>query len=90
MLVITYMDWFGKPEEWEKWKKARKEACAEVEGAKHLGTYISHQARYHYAFIEDWDSYDRQREIGAKLQEKVGPRDRNKMTHASVEVFSEV
>jgi hypothetical protein len=90
VLVIVYFDYFGKPEDFEKLKKVRKEVCAGIEGVKHLGTYASHQARYHYAFIEEWDSYDRMSDIGPKVREKVGPRDRNVMTHAIIEVFSEV
>ena len=90
MLVVLYFDWFGKPEDFEKFKNARKEACEKVEGAKHLGTYTSHQARYHYAWIEEWDSYDRLRDIGELFHEKTGPRDRNVVTHAIIEVFSKV
>ena len=90
VLVILYFDYFGKPEDFEKLKKTRKEACAGIEGVKHLGTYTSHQARYHFAFIEEWDSYDRRLDIGSKVREIVGPRDRNVMTHAIIEVFTEV
>jgi hypothetical protein len=89
VLVIAYFDWFGKPEDFEKFKKARKEACDEIRGVKHLGTYSSHQARYHYAWIEEMDSYDRRSEISTKFREKVGPRDRNRMTYVSAEIFTE-
>jgi hypothetical protein len=91
VLVITYFDWFGKPEDFEKFKKARKEACKEIEGVKHLGTYSSHQARYHYAFIEEMDSYDRRAEISSKVWEILeSSRDRNVITHAMAEIFTEV
>ena len=91
MLVVVYFDWFGKPEDFEKFKNARKEACSEIEGVKHLGTYSSHQARYHYAFIEEWNSYDRRREIGQKTWGKYGgSRDRTVITHVSFEIFTEV
>ena len=91
MLVITYFDWFGTPEYFEKFKNARKEACNEIKGVKHLGTYSSHQARYHYAFIEEMDSYDRRADISSKVWEKLeSSRDRNVITHASAEIFNEV
>jgi hypothetical protein len=90
MLVIVYFDWFGKHEDFERYKKAREKACAEIEGVKHLGTYASHQARYHYAFIEEWNSYDRRREISQKLTNIYGPRDRSILTHASFEVFTKM
>lgn len=90
MLVIMYFDYFADQAAFEKLKKARKEACAKVKGVKHLGTYTSHQARYHYAFIEEWDSYDKMMEISPKVQEIMGPRDRNVMTHAVLEIFSEM
>ena len=90
MLVITYFDWFGEPEDFEKFKNARKEVCAGIKGAKHLGTYASHQAKYHYAFIEEYDSYDRRAEISSKVWEKLGSsRDRNVITHSSSEIFTE-
>jgi hypothetical protein len=91
VLVIIYFDWFGKPEDFEKFKKARKEVCDGIEGVKHLGTYSSHQARYHYAFIEEMDAYERRFEIGPKVWEKLeSSRDRNVITHASIEIFTEV
>lgn len=89
MLIIAYFDWFGKPEDFEEFKKARKEACDEIEGVEHLGTYSSHQAKYHYAFIEEMDSYDRRAEISKRFRDKVGPRDRKRMTHVSAEIFTE-
>lgn len=90
MLVILYFDYFGKQEDFEKLKKVRKEVCDKINGVKHLGTYTSHQVRYHYAFIEEWDSYDRMSDIGPKVEEIMGPRDRNVMSHAIIEVFSKM
>ena len=89
MLVVIYFDWFGTTENFEKLKKARKEVCEGIDGVKHLGTYASHQARYHYAFIEEWDSYDRQDDISSKMIEKLGPRDLNVITHSISEIFTE-
>jgi len=90
MLVILYFDYFGKQEDFEKLKKVRKEVCDKIEGVNHLGTYTSHQARYHYAFIEEWDSYDRMNDIGPKVEAIMGPRDRNVMSHAIIEIFSKM
>ena len=90
MLTIRYFDFFGEPEDFEKFKKARKEACDGIKGVKHLGTYSSHQARYHYAWIEEWDSYDRGPDISSKFREIVGPRDRSRVTHTIIEIFTEV
>lgn len=90
MLVVTYFDWFGTSEDFEELKKVRKEVCEGIDGVKHLGAYMSHQARYHYAWIEEWDSYDRAIDISSKLTEKLGPRDRNVVTHAITEIFTEV
>ena len=86
MIVITYFDWFGTPEDLEKNKEAWKKACEETEGIKSTKLYTSHQARYHYAWITKTESYDKIMEAWAKLP----PRDRNAMTHAVIEAFSEM
>ena len=90
MLVVLYFDYFADQEDFEKLKKTRKEVCDKIDGVKHLGTYTSHQARYHYAFIEEWDSYEKMMEIGPKVNEIMGPRDRKVMSHAIVEVFTKM
>ena len=86
MIVINYFDWFGTPEDLEKNKEAWIKACEETEGVKSTKLYTSHQARYHYAWITKTESYDKVLEAWGKMP----PRDRNVLTHAVLEVFSEV
>ena len=83
MLMITYYDWFGTPEDHTKFVDATKKACEETEGIKFKGSYIPHQVRYHYAFVYKCDDYGKNREVNQKVQ-KTFPRDRNQMTHAIV------
>ena len=89
MIVITYFDWFGSPEELKKFNEAWKKACNETEGIKSTKLYSSHQARYHYAWITNTDSYEKVMEANSKVWEHA-PRDRNKLTHAVNEIFSEM
>lgn len=86
MIIVTYLDWFGTPEGFEKYREAWRNACEETEGVKSTKLYTSHQARYHYAWISEVDSY------GALLEatSKMPPRDRNELTHAIIEVFTEM
>ena len=86
MIVITYFDWFGTPEELEKFNEAWRKVCEEAEGVKSTKLYTSHQARYHYAWITKTDSYDAVSEANSKMP----PRDRNVMTHAVTEIFTEM
>lgn len=84
--MITYFDWFGAQEDLEKVNEAWKKACEETDGIKSTKLYSSHQARYHYAWITKTDSYDKVLEANSKMP----PRDRNVMTHAILEAFTEV
>ncbi len=86
MIVITYFDWFGTPEDLEKHKKAWTKACEEIEGIKSTKLYTSHQARYHYAWITKTKSYD----LIMDAMGKMPTRDRNVMTHAVLEVFTKM
>jgi hypothetical protein len=86
MIVINYFDWFGTPEELEKLNEAWKKICEEADEIKSTKLYTSHQARYHYAWIIKTDSYDAVLEANSKMP----PRDRNKLTHAVLEVFTEM
>ena len=67
MMVITYFDWFGTPEALEKWNKAWEKACQETKGIKSTKLYTSHQARYHFAWITETDSYDAIMEANRKF-----------------------
>ncbi len=86
MIVITYFDWFGAPEDLEKVKEAWTKACKETAGIKSTKLYTSHQARYHYAWITEADTYD----AVMKANQKMPPRDRKVMTHAVTEIFTEM
>ena len=86
MIVISYFDWFGTPEDLEKLKEAWTKACEEAEGVKSTKLYTSHQARYHYAWITKTESYDKLSEAWMKMP----PRDRNVMTHAVTEIFTKM
>ncbi len=88
VLMITYYDWFGTPEDHTKFVEATKKACEDTEGIKFKGSYVPHQVRYHYAFVFKCDGYGKQGEVNQKVQ-KTFPRDRNQMTHAIVEVMTE-
>ena len=81
-----YYDWFGTPEALEKWNTAWKKACSETKGIKSVKHYTSHQARYHYAWIMEMDSYDNLMKVMPKMPE----RDRSALTHAVMEIFNEV
>ena len=86
MMLITYFDWFGTQADLEKNKAAWHKACKETKGIKSTKLYTSHQARYHYAWITEADSYGALMEANMKMP----PRDRNAMTHAIIEVFAEM
>jgi hypothetical protein len=86
MLLIMYYDWFGTDESLEKWKTEWKEACDDTEGITSCKHYTSHQARYHFAWVIEVDSYNRLMEAMAKM---TTTRDRNVLAHASIEVLAE-
>jgi len=86
MLVIMYYDWFGTKEALEDWKKHWKKACKDTEGVKSCKHYTSHQARYHYAWIMEVDSYD---DVMKAMGKMTIERDRNALTHAVMEIFAE-
>ena len=85
MIITMSIDFFGKDEELAKWDKARKKACDDTEGCKYMGRYTSHQARYHWTYFFEADSYDRFMEALGKVTLK---RDRNETAHAVIEIFS--
>ncbi len=85
MIVIGYWDWFGTPEEFEEHQTAWKKAAKEVPGIKSTKLYSPHQARYHYAWITEADSYDSVLKALAKMPK----RDRNSLTHQVAEIFTE-
>lgn len=89
MILIRYFDWFGTNEELEKEKEAWIKGCKETEGIKSIKLCTSYQARYHYAWIIETDSYDRLQEANARAR-KINPRDRNILTHTVVEIFDEL
>jgi len=70
----------------EKNKEAWHKACKETKGVKSTKLYTFHQARYHYAWITEADSYGALMEANSKMP----TRDRNAMTHAIIEVFTEM
>ena len=86
MILITYFDWFGTPADFEKVNEAWHKACKETKDVKSTKLYTSHQARYHYAWITEADSYGALMEANSKMP----TRDRNAMTHAIIEVFTEM
>jgi len=86
VIVITYFDWFGTPEDLEKLKEAWTKIVEETEGIKSSKLYTSHQARYHYAWITKTKSYDAISEANSKMP----PRDRKIMTHAVTEIFTKM
>ena len=83
MIVTMHVDWFGDGIKGydDDWKKA----CDTTDGVKFMGRYVSHQAKYHYTYFFEVDSYDKLMEAMGKLGTA---RDRNVMTHASLEIFS--
>jgi hypothetical protein len=89
MLMISYIDWFGTDEEFEKFKKVWEDACKEAKGVHSTKCYIPHTAKYHYAWFTKADSYADMMEANNIALSKL-PRDRNKMTHSVVEVFQEM
>ena len=87
MLVITSYDWYGTPEGLKEFNEAWKKFCKETPCVKSTKLYTSHQARYHYAWITETDSYDKFVEAYFK---KMPPRDRRELAHTINEIFSEV
>ena len=81
-----YYDWFGTKEAFDKWTNAWKKACNDTKGITSCKHYTSHQARYHYAWIMEVNSYDNAMEAMSKMTIE---RDRNALTHAIFEVFTE-
>ena len=49
MLFVSYVDWFGTDEEFEKMKVTWKKACEETEGVHSTKLMVPHSAKYHYA-----------------------------------------
>jgi hypothetical protein len=86
MLIIMNIDWFGTPEGFEKYKKDWQKACKETKGIKSTKLYTSHQARYHYSWVTEADSY----EAFMSTNRAMPPRNRKDLTHVNVEVFTEV
>lgn len=86
MLLITYFDWFGTPEDLEKFTIAWEKASDETSGMNFTKLYTSHQARYHYAWVTKADSYEALMMANSKMPERY----RNVMTHAVIEVLTEM
>ena len=86
MIVIMYYDWFGTKEALKTWNDEWQKVCKAVEGIKSCKHYTSHQARYHYAWIMEVSSYNDIMEAMGKMTIE---RDRNALTHAVMEIFTE-
>ena len=86
MLVVMNYDWFGTNAELDKWKTAWKKVCTDTKGITSCKNYTSHQARYHFSWIMEMDSYDRIMEAMSKMPME---RDRNVLTHSVLEIFVE-
>jgi hypothetical protein len=85
MLLISSFDFFGDEALLKKWDAAWKKACEETKGITYKGRYASHQARYHYCYIYESDSYDKLMEAFGKISMK---RDYNVITHNVLEAFN--
>jgi hypothetical protein len=85
MLLISYFDFFGEEAELKKWDKEWKKASKETDGIKFMGRYASHQARYHWCYIFETDSYDKMMEAYGKIPLE---RNYNVITHNIVEAFN--
>lgn len=85
MIIINYFDYFGDEEGLRKWDEDVKRACEKTKGVTYLGRYSSHQARYHWAWFFEAESYDRLAEADSKV---TIVRDRNLLTHTVEEMFS--
>jgi hypothetical protein len=88
MLIISYIDWFGSDEEFEKFKKVWEEACEKTEGVHSTKLLVPHSGKYHYAWFTKADSYAHLLKANQVALGKL-PRDRNKMTHSVNEIFTE-
>jgi len=85
MMTICYFDWFGTPEELEKYISAVKKAFDKTPGTKYLGRYGAVNKKYHYAFfaeVKDWITYQ---EANKNFDYK---RDYTKLPHLEWEFFS--
>ena len=89
-LMMIYFDWFGTTEDLQKVAKATEKAAGEIEGIEYKGLYVPHQPRYHYSWVFKAESYEKYGAVNRRVQELSGARDRNVMTHASVQVLSKV
>lgn len=85
LLVAIYFDWKGTNEELKEYEEKIKKACSETEDIEYKGLYAPHQKKYHwvrYLKVKDywkWMSH---------MSSKGPPRDRKKLTHSQIEVFT--
>ncbi len=89
MILIRYFDWFGTNEALEKEREAWIKASKEMEGINSIRLVTSYQARYHYAWMIETDSYDNLQELNSRAR-KYNPRDKKVLTHTIVEIFDEL
>jgi len=83
--VAVYFDWEGTNDELKERESKIEKACSETDDIKYLGLYAPHQRKYHWVRhlkVKDywkWLSY---------MSSKMPPRDRKKLTHSEIEVFT--
>ena len=82
------MDWFGTDEELEKMKANWKKACEETEGVHSTKLMVPHSSKYHYAWFTKADSYVQVLEANAKATARM-PRDKSKLTHSVLAIYTE-
>lgn len=89
MLIISYLDWFGSEEDFKKRGELWKKACAETEGVHSTRLMVPHQAKYHYAWVTEADSYVKMLEANAKVLAKM-PRDKSVTPYSETVIFTDV
>ena len=84
MLIIQNFDWYGTPEDLNKMDEGIKKACGEIDGLVYKGRWSSHQARYHFCYLFETDTY-------MKIMDAWGKggfvRDYKQIPHSVFEVF---
>jgi hypothetical protein len=84
MIITMNFDFFGEDKDLKEWDEDWKKACSKTEGIEYKGRYSSHQARYHWTYFHEADSYDRMMQA---MQNMTLTRDRNVLSHAVLEIF---
>ncbi len=85
MILTVSIDYYGDDAGLKKWDEAYKKSCAETAEIKYKGRYSSHQARYHWVYFFEADSYDKLPEAWGKI---TIVRDRKLLSHAVIEAFN--